>query len=195
MSRRTINPRMNKTTLLIALLLYNLAAIAQNDVLLLQKKGKTKQSFFTGKYISLETKQGNYADGIITAIQKDTVYIRHFDIQRTATDYGGMYFDTVFRYSTAINYRDIGALVNPSQKVNNRKRNGTILMVAGAGVMALGAINGLYRGDPPRDWYEPAGYITAGSMIALGYLWSKSAKPRTLIGKKYTFKILPIATR
>ena len=177
------------------MLLCNLATLAQNDVLLLQKKGKTKRSFFTGKYISLETKQGNYADGIITAIQKDTVYIRHFDIQQTATDYGGMYFDTVFRYTTAIHYHDIGALINPTDKVANRKRNGTILMIAGAGVMALGAINGAYRGDPPRDWYEPAGYITAGSMIALGYLWSKSGKPRTPIGKKYTIKILPLATR
>ena len=186
---------MHTTTLLIALLLYNLAAIAQNDVLLLQKKGKTKQTYFAGKYIAVETKQGNFADGIITRIQKDTVYIRHFDIQQTATDYGGMYFDTVFRYTTAIHYLDIGAVPNPVSKVHNRKRNGTLLMIAGVGVMALGAINGAYRGDPPRDWYEPASYITAGSMIALGYLWTKSAKAKMVIGKKYKFKILQLDRR
>ena len=186
---------MYKATLLTALLLYNLAAIAQNDVLLLQKKGVTKQTFFTGKFIALETKQGNYADGIITRIQHDTVYIRHFDIQQTATDYGGVYFDTVFRYTTAIHYRDIGAVPNPASKIASRKRNGTILMIAGVGVMALGAINGAYRGDPPRDWYEPASYITAASMVALGYLWTRSAKTKIVIGKKYSFKILQLDRR
>lgn len=169
--------------------------MAQNDVLLLQKKGKTKQSYFNGRFISLQTKQGNFASGLITRIQKDTVYIRHFDIQQTATQYGAVYFDTVFRYTTAIHYQDIGAIASPKARVSNRKANGTRLMIAGAGVLALGVINGLYREDPVREWFKPSGYITAGTLTGLGLLMRHAAKPKTIIGKKYTLKILPLDRR
>ena len=62
-------------------------------------------------------------------------------------------------------------------------------------MLALGAINGLYRGDPPRDWYEPASFITAGALTGLGILMRRSANNKTVIGKKYTLKILPLDRR
>lgn len=185
---------MNKTTLLIFFLLASLIAYSQNDILLLQKKGKTKQTFFAGRYIRLQTKQGNYADGLITRIMHDTVYIRHFDIQRSYTEFGGVYFDTAFRYTTAIHYRDIGALISPNDR-EGRKRAGSLLMIAGGGVMALGAINGLYRNDAPRDWYKPSSYIVAGALAGLGALAKFSGSPKTIIRKKYTLKILPLDKR
>src|SRR6185436_12786183 len=67
---------------------------AQNNELLLKKKHKTVRTFFPGKYITLETVEKNYADGIITKITKDSIYIRHFDIERSESDYGGVYIDT-----------------------------------------------------------------------------------------------------
>lgn len=185
---------MIKAALLFLFLLSNLFAYSQNDVLLLQKKGKTKQTYFTGRYIYIETKQGNFADGLITAIMKDTIYIRHFDIQKSYTDYGGIYFDTAFRFTTAIHYNDIGAIISTKDQ-SSRKRNSTILMIAGGGVFALGAINGLYRGDPPRDWYKPSGYIVGGALLGLGAFLKYGFNPRTPIGKKYTLKILPLAKR
>lgn len=185
---------MNKAGLLFLLLLSTLFAFSQNDVLLLQKRGKTKQTFFSGRYIRIETRQGNYADGLITAIMKDSIYIRHFDIQKTYTDYGGIYFDTAFRYTTAIHVKDIGAIISARDR-SRRKSNGSILLIAGGGVMALGAINGLYRGDPPRDWYKPSSYIVAGALTSLGLLAKYSGKPKTTIGKKYSLKILPLNKR
>lgn len=155
---------MNRSILLVFLLLGNLLAHTQSNMLLLQKRGKTQKSYLAGHFISIQTKQGNYADGLITRIQADTIYIRHFDIEQTATAYGGVYFDTAFRYTTAIHYRDIGALVTPQQDLSGGNKKGTLLMIAGGGVLALGAINGLYRGDPPKDWYKPSSYIAAGAL-------------------------------
>lgn len=186
--------RMNKTVLLLASILFHLLANAQNDVLLLQKKGKTKQTFFTGRYISLQTRQGNFADGIITRIQSDTIYIRHFDIQQTATSYGGIYFDTVFRYTTAIHYHDIGALMSQAD-LARRKGNAIKLFIAAGGVLVLGAVNGLYRGDPVKEWYTTSGYVVAGTLTVLGILKNRSANPRILIGKKYSLKILTLDKR
>jgi hypothetical protein len=185
---------MNKAALLFISLLASGLAWSQNNVLLLQKNGRTKQTFFPGRYISLQTIQGNYADGLITRITSDSIFIRHFDIQQSVTDFGGVYFDTAFRYTTAIHYKDVGAIM---QQVNNsaRKRNGNLLLIAGGGVMALGAINGLYRGDPPRDWYKPSGYISAGALTSLGLLMKKSARQKTKLGKRHSIKILPLNPR
>jgi hypothetical protein len=185
---------MNKAALLLLFLLPNLFAYSQNDVLLLQRRGKNHKTYFTGRYIYIQTKQGNYADGIITAIMKDSIYIRHFDIQRSFTDFGGIYFDTAFRYTTAIHYKDIGAIISNKDQ-SGRKNRGTLLMIAGGGVMALGAINGLYRGDAPRDWYKPSGYIVAGTLTGLGALLKYGGNPKTPIGRKYSLKILPLARR
>ncbi|HYE54268.1 MAG TPA: hypothetical protein VD996_05470 [Chitinophagaceae bacterium] len=186
---------MNRIILLITFLLVSFFANTQNNLLLLQKRGKTQKSYSAGHYIFIETKQGNYADGLITKIHADTIYIRHFDIQKNITAYGGVYFDTAFRYTTAVHYRDIGAFVTPHRNLADGRRRGNILLIAGGGVLALGAVNGLYRGDPPRDWYEPASYITAGMLTGLGLLSKKARKPKTLIGRKYTIKILQLDRR
>ncbi|MGB8193921.1 MAG: hypothetical protein WCF67_18455 [Chitinophagaceae bacterium] len=185
---------MSRSILLFLFLLFGAFAFSQNNALLLQKRGKTKQTYFAGHYISIQTRQGNFADGLITRILNDTIYIRHFDIQQTATSYGGIYFDTTFRYTTAIHYKDISALVS-SEDFSGRKKSGTLLMIAGGGVMALGAVNGLYRGDPVKEWYKPSGYITAGALAGLGLLMKKSGKRKTPIGKKYSFKILTLSAR
>jgi hypothetical protein len=184
---------MHKGVLLFLFLGINLLALAQNNVLLLQKRGKTQQTFFSGSYIALETKLDGYADGIIAKIANDSVYIRHFDIQKSYTEYGGIYFDTAYRYTTVIHYNDIGAIV--PQIKSNIKRSGTLFFVAGAGVLALGVINGLYRGEPAGEWIEPSGYITAGALIGLGFLMRSAKNKKYRIGKKYTIKILQFNKR
>ena len=185
---------MGRLNLLILCLLFNLIAFAQTNVLLLQKNGKTQKSIFAGHYISILTRQGSSANGIITKIGLDTIYIRHFDIEQSMSDLGGVYFDTAFRYTTAIHVKDIGALVS-KEDLSGRKKTGNILMIAGAGVLALGAINGLYRGDPPKEWYETSSYIVSGALLATGAWFKFSKSPKTRLGKKFTLKILPLDTR
>jgi hypothetical protein len=184
-----------KCSLLLSLIiLTTITASGQNNILLLQKKKKSIQTFYPGKFISFETIDKNYADGLITKITSDSIYIRHFEIEKSITNYGGVYFDTAFRYSTAIHVREIGAVL-VIRKNSNRKRNGAILIAAGAGVMVLGAVNGLYRGDPPKDWYKPSGYITAGALAVTGFWMIKSADKKYKIGKKYQLKVLAFSTR
>jgi hypothetical protein len=183
-----------RNTLTLLLLLFTISAAGQNNILLLQKKQKTIRQYYAGRFISLETVNKSHAEGLITKITNDSVYIRYFEIERSMTAYGGVYFDTAFRYTTAIHVKEIGAIVYENKK-SNRKRNGSILFVAGAGVMVLGAVNGLYRGDPPKDWYKPSGYITAAALMATGYFLNKSAVKRYKIGKKYQLKILALTTR
>ncbi len=172
----------------------SLPSIAQNNILLLQKKNKTVQTYYAGKFISLETVHKNYAEGLITRITSDSVYIRHFDIQKSITEYGGVYFDTSFRYTTAIHVKDIGGLFSRKRSTNNSSK-GKLLLIAGGGVMVLGAVNGLYRGDPPKNWYKASSYISAGVLSGLGVLLMRKATRRYGQGKKYRFKILKLDLR
>ncbi len=185
---------MKSTLTLLFLLITITTAFGQTNILLLQKKHKTVLQYYPGRFISLETVNKSYAEGLITRITSDSLYIRYFEIQQSFTQYGGVYFDTAFRYTTAIQIKDIGKIVI-EKKNSNRKRNGSILMVAGGGVMVLGAVNGLYRGDPPKDWYKPSGYITAAALFITGFFLSKSAVKRYAIGKKFQLKVLALSMR
>ena len=173
------------------LVLSTLSASAQNNILLLRKNNRTVKTLFEGKYIAFETKQKNFASGIITKIGKDTIYIRHFEIMRSATEYGGVYFDTSFRYTTAIHIKDIGA-VHPFRNLRGYANSGFLLMIAGGGVMVLGAVNGLYRKESIGDWYKPSGFISAGVLAGTGYLLRRASKKKFVIGRKYQLKILSI---
>jgi hypothetical protein len=173
------------------LILSSLAAASQHNILLVRKNNKTIKTFFEGKYIAFDTKQKSTASGIITKISKDSLFVRYFDIIATGTPYGGVYFDTSFRFTTAIHVSDIGAL-HPFSDRSGRARSGMIMMVAGGGILVLGAVNGLYRGDKIKEWYKPASFITAGAFAAAGYLWRKSSKKKLVIGRKYQLKILSI---
>jgi len=179
---------------LLFLLVTITTAFGQNNILLLQKKHKTILQFYAGKFISLETVNKSYAEGLITKVTIDSIYIRYFEIAQSASAYGGVYFDTAFRYTTAVQVKDIGAIII-EKKNSNRKRNGSILMMAGGGVMVLGAVNGLYRGEPPKDWYKPSGYITAAALFITGFFLGRSAVKTYTIGKKYQLKILALSAR
>ena len=173
------------------LTLLSLAVSAQNNILLLQKNKRTVKTLFEGKYIAFDTKQNSYASGIITKIKADTIYIRHFEILRSATEYGGVYFDTSFRYTTAVHIKDIGA-VHRFRSMMGYSNAGFLLMIAGGGVMVLGAVNGLYRKESIGDWYKPSGFISAGVLAGTGYFLRRAAKKKFVIGRKYQLKILSI---
>ena len=76
----------------------------------------------------------------------------------------------------------------------NYKADGLILMIAGGGVLMLGAVNGLYRGDPASQWYTPVSYITAGALLGLGFLLLHSQYKKYHLGKKYMLQYLSVTS-
>ena len=60
----------------------------------------------------------------------------------------------------------------------NYAADGSILMVAGAGVFVLGAVNGMIRKDPADVWYTTTSYITGGALLVGGWLLRKAGKPQ-----------------
>jgi hypothetical protein len=143
--------------------------LAQTDILELKKNGSNVRTFTPGMYFVMETIYDQWFEGTITAIRHDSVFVNYFPFH----------------------YKEIKTIRFERSKLNY-KADGVILMIAGAGVLLLGAVNGLYRGDPASQWYTPVSYITAGALLAGGYLMIRAQFKKYKIGKKYSLQYMEI---
>ena len=99
--------------------------------------------------------------------------------------------DSIFINGLPFHYKEIAEIrVDKSNFANTTMSVG--MMVAGAGIFVLGAVNGLYRHDSSKDWYTTSGLLTGGSLIVVGYLLSKTRVRHIRIGKKYTLDYLSL---
>jgi hypothetical protein len=156
--------------LALPLLLLPFCSRSQIDVLILKKNGIRVKTYTPGMEINLETIYDQWFEGTLADIRHDSVFLN------------GLSF----------HYQEIKAIELSHAKLNYRV-DGTILLAAGVGVMALGAVNGLIRGDPANAWYTPTSFITAGALVALGLAVRSAASKRYLLGKKYSLEYLAVS--
>lgn len=143
---------------------------AQNDVLVLQKKGKHIRSYTIGSELDMETVYNQRFQGTITNMRHDSIFLngQPWHVNEIAM---------IHRLRTGSGFLVIG----------------TALMVAGGGIIILGAVNGLYRGDKIGDWYTRSGLITAGIVTLGGYLLRRSYYIKYPIGKKYKLRYIEMS--
>jgi hypothetical protein len=145
---------------------------AQNDVLVLTKRGMHVRAYTVGDPISFETVYGQWFEGTIADLRRDTVYIN----------------------GQAFSYKEIGAIKRERTTLSNRG-TGVLLMAAGAGLFAIGAINGGIRGDAAKQWFTTSGYVVGGALIATGAILVATAKKYYPLGGRYKLQYLQIGRR
>jgi len=155
--------------LLIILCLLPCFCSAQTDLLMLKKGHAHVITYSTGMHMAMQTIYDQWFDGTITAIRHDSIFLN----------------------GTPFHYKEIRALQRERTKLNY-KTDGTILMIAGGGVLVLGAVNGLYRNDQIKDWYSPVSFITAGALILGGYCLTRLQVKQYVLGKKYNLEYLEL---
>jgi hypothetical protein len=158
-------------TFLFMLLFLPALVSAQNDVLLLQKHGENIKTYVSGDPIILQTVYDQWFDGTITNLGHDSVYVNGIAFHINE-------IKTIRRRRTKLNYRT----------------DGNLLMIAGVAWLALGTINGLYRGDPASEWYSTAGLIVGGALILGGFLLRQAAVATYPLGKKYGLHYLDLSS-
>jgi hypothetical protein len=158
---------MNRIFILL-LLLTTLHAPAQS-LFALEKNGGNIKTYSEGMSLTIETIYHQWFDGVITAIRHDSVFINGFPFH----------------------YHEIATIKRDRGKLNY-EADGVVLMAAGAGVLLLGAVNGLYRGDKAGTWYSTSSFVVAGAMIVGGYLLSRARYKYYHIGKKYTLDFISL---
>ena len=160
---------MIKKSLPFFLLITVIAAHAQTDIMVLEKRGHTIITYSAGMSITIETVYHQWIDGTITALRNDSVFVD----------------------GSPFHYKEIGGL-RVDRKTFHNRGVGVFMMTAGAGVLALGAVNGLYRGDKANTWYTPTSYITAGTLLVVGYLLTIKPKNTYQLGKKYSLEYVKL---
>lgn len=145
------------------------AGFGQSDVLILQKHGKNIRSYIPGDPIIMQTVYDQWFDGTLTSLHHDSVSV------------DGIAFH--WKEIKAIRWRRTGL---------NYTADGTILMIAGAGWLAINAINGIYRKDAIGDWYTTSGVVIGAALIGGGFLLRKAAVKTYQLGHKYDLHYLEL---
>jgi hypothetical protein len=162
---------MNKIITVI-LFLVPLVSISQTDVLILQKNGSNIMTYAPGMEIMIHTVYDQWLEGTITDMRNDSVFINN----------------------NPFHVHEIDAMRKNFSKLH-LQTGGTILIVAGVGLLALNVINGLYTNEPAGSWIKTSGWITAGAFIIAGILMKTARFKNYPIGKKYTLHYLNLRAK
>lgn len=124
-------------------------AMTQGSDIILVKKGanRTVARLMPGRSLSLTEKSGASIDGKVDRIDRDTLYVRQYDIRRRPTQWGTSVADTVSTWTVAVHYRDIVTLQKTSESFA-LFRNGMIPLVAGTGYSLLHLVNAGLQKQP-----------------------------------------------
>jgi len=144
-----------------------LISMSQTDVLLLQKNGQNIKTYAPGQTIILETVYDQWLGGTITDLRNDSIFLNNMPFHVVE-------IRSVRQEFTKWNYN----------------ADGTILIIAGVGVLTLNVVNGLYTNEKSGSWVKTSGWITAGALIVAGILLKQVRYKNYLLGKKYTLHYL-----
>lgn len=155
---------------LLFLILLPLFSLAQSDdIVILKRNGSNIKTYGTGLYFNMQTIYDQWFNGVITAVRHDSIFLNGFPFH----------------------YKEISAIRRERTKLNYVV-DGTILMLAGGGLLFLGAFNGILRSDVISQWYTPANLIVSGSLLAGGFLLRNAHSKKYVLGKKYTLEYFSI---
>ena len=140
---------------------------AQTDLLILKNRGMNVRTYTVGTELDMKTVYDQWFQGTITDMRHDSIFVN----------------------GQPFHFKEIAAILKMTPTFSN-----TVLaagmMVAGAGSLVLGAVNGAYRHDSSKDWYTSRGLALGVGLLAGGFLLTKTRHKTYRIGRKYTLDYL-----
>jgi hypothetical protein len=160
---------MMQKLLILLICLIPILSQAQNDVLVLQRRGMHERAYTVGDPLTFKTVYGQWFSGTIEDLRHDTVYIagQAFHFSEIAV---------IQRMRTNINYATLG----------------TYMMIAGGGFTAISAINGALRQDHPNQWFTTGGYVIGGALLVGGFLLAEFTSKYYKLGGRFKLTYLQI---
>ena len=149
------------------------------------------KTYFPGSFISAATYTGFNLNGIVKEIKNDSVFIEQQEVRQVPTQFGVPALDTI-AYTIRLHYQEIRAFFYTSNRPSDgvgRKRSGgllqSVLIVGGAGFVALELINSAYRGESLSDGNKLTVLAIAAGVAASGILWKVLQNRSSRRGTKY----------
>jgi hypothetical protein len=191
MRRDIVSCIMPMRLILVLLLASPLFTPAQGwDMVLLKRHDKTLNNYMPGKEIMFRMADGRFASGMIKKIERDTIFLAEYDIRKAYNMWGTMALDTVSAYLNAYAYKDVSAIMRPSQGFEFIK-DGSLFMIGGAVYMLLHVVNSAIQKAP----LDPKALAISGGFIAGGWVMHKLRKHEYRLGEKYHLEYLPVSAK
>ena len=171
---------MNRLPLILIIFFTTHAFAQRSDVIVLKKRNKTIDRFYSGKDIDFTTTSGAYVNANIQGIREDTLFLREFIVRTTPTQLGVYILDTVGVYNLQYHYNEIKVIGKSSKGFNV---SGSAASLMGGGLLLMLASGVVYLVD--KENFSPALLIASASLAGIGFLMAKTSGKGMEIGKKY----------
>lgn len=150
-----------------------------------KKNGRHVKTFMKGSPVIFETAYGGYVDGWINALDKDSVFVRVYDIRTYRTAFGSAIVDTVSSSVIPFHYKEIKRIKIMSKRRFVRSKIDRLLIYGGTGYLLLNIANGAYLGEEISTRKNLQSLGTALGAIAAGYLIRRFHRPDNFSRKKH----------
>jgi hypothetical protein len=179
---------MNRILLILLLLMGYNSFSQSSDVILLKRKNKTVNRYFSGTDINMVTNTGVSINAYITHINNDTLFLKQFVVRQIPTMLGVFILDTLTTYYYQYHYNQIRAINKTSHRFDLSASAGSLL---GGGAILTLAGGVVFLVD--REKFSPALMGASVSLAAIGYVLAKASGSEMIIGKKYSLDYLKIS--
>lgn len=174
------------------LLLFSAGVSAQSsDILILKKRNKTIETFYSGSNIAFTTTTGAYRDARIERLKNDTLFLREYITQYLPTTFGTYIIDTLGSYHFQYHYNQIAAMGKKEKRGFNLRGSGASLF--GGGIILVLASGAVYLFN--RSTFSLPLLLGSAGLATVGYFLMKTGTKGIVIGKKYHFVYLSMSPR
>ena len=142
-------------------------------------------------YAKFITLSGEFIYCKVLNIQNDSIYFKEVVVRQVGTPYGVPRLDTMATPEQVIYFTDIAGIPREKEGFSYVK-NGSILMLGGAGFILINLVNGAYLQYPPFGKENRGGLAIATGVFGAGLLLNKLHKPYLKIGKRYSLSYVDV---
>lgn len=157
--------------IILILCLVPLIIEAQTDILILKRRGRHVHTYTIGEELDMQTVYRQWITGTITLLRNDSVFVN------------GIPFHNKEIRAIRRDHHNFGNTTLPYG-----------MMAVGTGIFVLNGVNGAYRQEKPREWYTTSNIITGASLLASGFLLSRTGRPIYHIGHRFRLQYLDLTS-
>ena len=165
-------------------LIISTTTYAQGDLILIKKNSLPFKTYMAGTAVNFITTSGEPITTRVSSIKNDSLFFIEINVRQVMTQWGVPRLDTVAIFMRGIHYTEIAAIPKPRKFSQVSVAN--LLMVGGAGFIAVNLVNSIYLNYPPFAKDNLSNILPAAGAFVTGFAINKLISRYYTIGKKYT---------
>ncbi len=175
--------------LVVLIFSFSISMSAQADILLLQKKDQTIKTWVKGSYINFQFSNYQWITGVIKMIKNDSISVRQMEIRMVPDRFGFPSIDTAWFGTIKLHVNEIRAMPKKA-KWGEFIVDGSLMKLGSLAYIFLNLVNGFILKQPINVGTNLTNIGIAGGVFIVGTILKSKHKDYTLLGKRYTMKII-----